>query len=84
MKEYNPPPGDTLNEILEDRGIRPIYFSTQCGLPYITILSILLGEEPITLGVAGIFERVLGVPASFWVALQKGYDRDSRIIRPRS
>jgi len=70
INEYNPdfvsPPGETLEELLDDRGISQREFAERTGRPFKTINEIIKGKTAITSETAIQFERVLGVSASFW------------------
>jgi addiction module HigA family antidote len=75
--EYTPdrvsPPGESLIEILQDRGLSQASLAARTGRPRKTINEIIKGKAPITPSTALQLERVLGVPASFWNNLEKNY-----------
>jgi HTH-type transcriptional regulator/antitoxin HigA len=75
--EYRPtsvsPPGDTLRELLEERGISQAEFAERSGRPRKTINEIIQGKTAITSETALQFELVLGVPAGFWTARETHY-----------
>lgn len=60
------PPGNTLLEILEDKGMSQAELAERTGRPKKTINEIIKGKVAITSETAIQFERVLGTPASFW------------------
>ena len=68
--QYQPdfisPPGETLFEILEERGMSQAELAERTGRPKKTINEIIKGKTAITPETAFQFERVLGTPASFW------------------
>jgi len=70
QNEYLPdivsPPGDTLMEMLEERGMSQADLAERTGRPKKTINEIIKGKATITPATALQLERVLGVPASFW------------------
>lgn len=70
------PPGETLKEVLEDRGISTTDFAEAAGLTADAVEAILEGSREITEEIAEEFEETIGVPASFWVNLQKNFDRE--------
>jgi addiction module HigA family antidote len=76
--EYAPrtvsPPGATLEEALKERGMSQAEFAERTGRPKKTINEIVRGQAAITPETAIQFERVLGVPASFWNARQQHFD----------
>lgn len=75
--QYNPsevsPPGETLLEVLEERGITQAELAERTGRPRKTINEIIKGKTAITPETALQLERVLGVPASFWNARETQY-----------
>ena len=60
------PPGETLLEILEDRGMSQAELAERTGRPKKTINEIIKGKVALTPETAIQLERVLGTPASFW------------------
>ena len=70
------PPGDTLLELLEDRGMTEKALAARIGCSEMTIQGVLAGECAISSQMAAQLETVLGVPASFWNALEANYRAD--------
>jgi HTH-type transcriptional regulator/antitoxin HigA len=70
------PPGETLEEILDSRGMSQAELADRTGRPKKTINEIVKGKAAITAETAIQFEKVLGIPASFWTAREQKY-RDS-------
>ncbi len=66
-------PGETLRETLETLGMSQTEFADRTGRPKKTINEIMTGKAAITAETALQFERVLGVPASFWNNLERNY-----------
>lgn len=66
-------PGETLEEVLEDRGMTQAELSARMGRPTKTINEIIKGKAAITPSTALQLERVLGVPASIWNNLERHY-----------
>lgn len=66
VPDYATPPGETLEEILQERDMTQTDFAQRVGLSLKVINEIVHGKAPITHDTAHRFERVLGVPASFW------------------
>lgn len=68
--QYNPvevsPPGETLLETIEALGMSQAEFAERTGRPKKTINEIINGKAAITPETAIQFERVTGVPATFW------------------
>ncbi|MFN8399527.1 MAG: HigA family addiction module antitoxin [Anaerolineales bacterium] len=75
--QYNPdfvtPPGETLLETLEVIGMSQAEFAERTGRPKKTINEIIHGKAIITPETALQFEKVLGVPASFWINREQNY-----------
>lgn len=75
--EYLPsdvsPPGETLREVLEERGISQAELALRMGRPRKTISEIMTGKAALTHETALQLELVLGVPASFWDARERTY-----------
>lgn len=60
------PPGETLAELLESRGMSQVELAAQTGRPEQHINEMVAGKAPITPEMAIQLERSLGAPASFW------------------
>lgn len=60
------PPGETLAELLESRGMTQAELAARTGRPKQHINEIVAGKAPITQDMAIQLERSLGAPASFW------------------
>ncbi len=67
------PPGETLAELLEERGMTQAELAQRTGRPTKTINEIIQGKAAITPETALQLERVLGVPASFWNERERLY-----------
>jgi len=67
------PPGETLQEILESRGMSQAELAERTGRPKKTINEIVKGKAAITPETAIQLERVLGIPAEFWNNRERQY-----------
>lgn len=67
------PPGETLAELLESRGMTQAELAARTGRPKQHINEIVAGKAPITHDMAIQLERSLGAPASFWNAREARY-----------
>ncbi len=67
-------PGITLREKLEELQITPKEFAIRTGKPIKTISNVLNGKSSITPEMAVQFEKVLNIPANFWMAKQANYN----------
>jgi addiction module HigA family antidote len=66
-------PGDTLADILDERGLSQAELAERCGRPLKTINEIVKGKAAITPETALQLERVLGTPADFWNQREANY-----------
>jgi addiction module HigA family antidote len=71
--DYAIAPGLTLLETLEELGMSQAELAERTGRPLKTINEIAKGKTAITPETALQFEKVLGVPASFWNNLETQY-----------
>ena len=71
--DYVSPPGETLQEVLEERGMSQAELAERTGRPKKTINEIINGKAAITPETALQLERVLGIPASFWNNRERRY-----------
>lgn len=67
------PPGDTLCDLLEERGISQKVLGLRLGRSEKNLSQIMNGKAPITPDLALDLERVLGTPARFWLAREARY-----------
>jgi HTH-type transcriptional regulator/antitoxin HigA len=67
------PPGETLLEAIEERGISQADLAQRMGRPKKTINEIIQGKTAITPDTALQLDRVLGIPARFWNNLEQQY-----------
>lgn len=75
--DYRPesvsPPGESLMETLEFLGMTQAELGERAGLSHKTVNQIIAGKAPITENNALAFERVLGIPARFWLSRESKY-----------
>jgi HTH-type transcriptional regulator/antitoxin HigA len=71
--DYAIVPGETLLDVLSSLGLTQSELAERSGRPKKTINEIINGKAAITPETALQFERVLGVPASFWNGLEQNY-----------
>lgn len=67
------PPGATIKEQLEDRGMSQKEFASRMGMTEKQISHLINGEVLLTCDVAYRLELVLGLPARFWNNLEAIY-----------
>ena len=71
--DYAVPPGATLKETLEAKGLSQADLAVRSGMAEKTISQIVNGIAPISCETAEKLELVLGIPASFWNASERTY-----------
>ena len=68
------PPGETLAEILKERGITKNEFANRMGMTKKTINQLIKGKVEITICIAYKMGLILGVPsARFWIERERLY-----------
>jgi addiction module HigA family antidote len=75
------PPGDTLLETLETRGISQTDLASRMDRPIKTINEIIQGKSAIMPETALQLEKVLGIKAEFWIEREKGYQLELAEIK---
>lgn len=73
------PPGEILEEALAERSMTQAEFARRASLSAKHVSQIVSGKASLTTEVALAFERVLSIPASFWVQLE--FNHQSEIQR---
>jgi HTH-type transcriptional regulator/antitoxin HigA len=71
--DYVTPPGETLQETLAAVGISLVEIAERTGSSQQAIEEIINGMMPITAEMAWQLERMLGVPAHFWLDRERRY-----------
>jgi addiction module HigA family antidote len=66
-------PGATLQDVLDERSMSQAELATRLGRPKKTISEIITGKAAITADTALQLERVLDIPASFWLSREQQY-----------
>lgn len=73
LPDFVTPPGETLQETLDALGMTQVDLAERTGRPTKTISEIINAKTAITTETALQFEKVLGVPARFWINLERNY-----------
>jgi HTH-type transcriptional regulator/antitoxin HigA len=79
--DWTVPPGETLQELLEDQGLSQRDLARRAGLSPKHVNKLLQGLVPLSADVAVRLERVTGVPARFWNQLEANYRSDLERLR---
>jgi HTH-type transcriptional regulator/antitoxin HigA len=77
------PPGETLQELLEERGMSQRELARRTGLSPKHVNKLLQGLVPLSADVAMRLERVTGVTANFWNRREANYRSDLERIRAK-
>ena len=67
------PPGETLSDEIAARGISRTELAARLRQPVQVVDEIMHGKKAITDHAAIGLEKVLGIPAAFWVNLEQNY-----------
>ncbi|MEO5777694.1 MAG: ImmA/IrrE family metallo-endopeptidase [Flavobacterium sp.] len=70
------PPGDTIQEHIDLIGMSQVELAERMGRPKEKINDVIKGREPITTATAFQLEKVLGIPASFWLNREKTFRKE--------
>lgn len=69
-------PGETIADILEDRGITQAELATRTGVTPAYVSKVITGKKDISANFALALEYALDVSKSFWLNLQANYDAE--------
>ena len=75
-REFIIHPGETLKEILENRGMNQRELALRTDVTEAHVSKIVNGQKAISVGYAKKLEYVLNIDSSFWINLQTNYDRE--------
>ncbi len=76
IKSLLSPPGDTIQEHIDFMGMSQAELAERMGRPKEKINDLIKGREPLTTATAFQLERVLGIPAGFWLNSEKSYRKE--------
>ncbi len=79
--DYATPPGETLKETIEFKGMTQKELSKRTGLTVQSINRIYNGDQPINYETANKLELVTGAPARFWNNLESKYREQLETIK---
>ncbi|MEZ4828320.1 MAG: ImmA/IrrE family metallo-endopeptidase [Bacteroidia bacterium] len=72
-RELLSPPGDTIQETIDVLGMSQAELAERMGRPKEKVNDIIKGREPVSTATAFQLEKVLGIPAGFWINREKEY-----------
>jgi len=78
------PPGDTIADILAERGLSLAHFARRMGTSILGAEKLTVGDAHIDEAVAARLEHVLGPSAAFWVNRERQYRLDVARLRSSS
>lgn len=70
------PPGDTIQEHIDFISMSQAELAERMGRPKEKINDVIKGREPISTATAFQLEKVLGIPASFWLKRETSYRKE--------
>lgn len=73
IEDFASGPGETLLDSINALGVSSVELAQRSGLDETIVRQIISGEEPITYKTALALEKVLHVPAHFWLNLESNY-----------
>lgn len=69
-------PGETIKELLEDKGMMQEELANRTGYTPKYISEIISGKKNISSKFANALEHTFGIHAEFWINLQEIYDKN--------
>ena len=78
------PPGETLSDEIASRSMSQTELAARLGRPVQVVNEIVHGKKAITDHTAIGLEKVLGIPAAFWVNLEQNYRMTKARLRERA
>ncbi|MBR6288312.1 MAG: HigA family addiction module antidote protein [Acholeplasmatales bacterium] len=75
-RDYIIHPGETLMEVMDDKGMNQKELAIRCGVSEKHISTVLNGKKNISADFAKKLEYALGIEAIFWMNLQSNYDEE--------
>ncbi len=81
--DYAVPPGETLKEFMESRGMTQRELAVRTGLTVQTLNRIFKGEQPITYETANRLELATNLPAHMWNNLEMQFQEQLAKIREK-
>lgn len=76
QKSLLSPPGDTIQETIDEIGMSQAELAERIGRPKEKLNDIIRGREPLSMETAFRLEKVLGIPAGFWINRETEYRRE--------
>lgn len=76
LPNWAEPPGGTLEDVLRERRVTVPEFAQSIGRPTDMVEQFIAGRTPVDDVLASRLEGELGIPATFWLALEHQYQSD--------
>lgn len=77
-------PSEIIKDEMEAQNVRQVDFVNESGFKKSFVSLLLKGERSINIPFAITLEKVLGIPAEFWIRLQKNYEMNKELIELRN
>ena len=76
-------PGELIRDELKERGMTQKHLSEQTGIKPSVLSETINGKRPVSIRMAAALEKVLDIPAEYWLNLQSQYELDAAAITER-
>ena len=76
-------PGELIRDELKERGMTQKHLSEQTGIKPSVLSETINGKRPVSVRMAASLEKVLDIPAEYWLNLQSQYELDAAAIAER-
>jgi HTH-type transcriptional regulator/antitoxin HigA len=77
-------PGELLKDELDARDIKQRSFASEISMQPTMLNEIIKGKRPITADIAVLIEKVLDIPADYWLNFQTQYELDKARIKEKN
>lgn len=77
-------PGELILDELKERGLTQKQLAVETGFKPSVVSETIHGKRPVSVRMAGALERVLGIPAEYWLNMQSQYELDTMLIAERA
>ena len=84
LNDWISPPGDTIADVLKERGWSTRVFAENACIPLAQAERLISGDAPIDEATAATLSRVLGSTSRFWIAREAHYRARIRQLQQTS
>lgn len=75
------PPGETLKELIKDKGLTRNELADKLGESYSFVDELINGTVVLSENIALNLEAISGIPADFWLRLEENYRKTLKLVR---